>query len=812
MLEMNRLKVFALLGAVLGLFAAPQLSAQPRTVLVSKCFEKKNEVEREKCFIELGMKFRLRSDDTRPYSIDTIGAEIAYRYSLTLASAFFKCFHGFFQQTTDGTTVSCGTPSTGVDELADMVNQVLGLYAQHSWVWQEAAPPEQKFWSKLLNTLEKLPQQKGIVRDVCLLWGFGPDCSKQPFLKDPGEAMIPLARAREQQTCKENAIPNADNCWMPLKDAIDENRTLAETASLFAAKMAEQWLAEFELPNRREGAFRWLWTAFNLNVRNWTAARQLVPVLLADKDLPAKYRTEAKFIRSEIHNLIDRRNAVRLKRAVTQLGLQQLTSRRSLETRSFTSADLDDAVATLQDLHLLLDCMDEESLSSDDKAILGRLAGRVQFVSNRAAAALGVARVPDKWIPEKDHLSIRPLREGKLLLEGLLPVNSGGELVQVVALRTGETGSSGKKDDNPRQPELLGTRYLPRDSSVFSVSLKRELRAGELVQLRYPGRDGQDDRNFKPSIPVDTAASSWGRMRLYGRMGAEIYGKGLDDHFGVSGGLTFDVAARAITMKSRWGLQFYTEGRLESISTTSLVRLKKDITDPLPYKGPKLGSRCSGTGTCSGPPVRGRVGESGVYLPILLPPRLWGLRLGGTYRGSRIGTFIAPLWKVGTMGRIGEAPNGPFEFKYHKELVGEELRPSPYSFGAGGLRVGSLRYFGDGGKIQRSPYAKPFLGQTAPILGWHLDITAGRWQNFTLPNVGTPPWRLEIRGLGQIPGTPWFAGAFVNVGPGPNDYRLFFGMRAEIAQLVTKALGSRKKPSQPGKADIIKVCLNRPCQ
>ena len=800
-------RVCALLGTALGLFAAPQPLDKPNRSVVSECIER-TKLERQNCFLDLAVKLREHHDDMKGLSVETVGSEIAYRYSLTQASAFFKCFHGFTQPTLDGgKEFKCRTPSTGVDDLADMVNQVLGLYAQHSWVWQEAAPPERKFWSKLLEDLEKLPKQKSIVRDVCLLWGFGPDCSKKP-----GEDMIPWARAREQQTCKENASPLAANCWMPLKDAIDENRTLAETASLFAAKMAEQWLAEFELTdtNRREGAFRWLWTAFNLNVRNWTAARQLVPVLLADKDLPAEYRTKAEFIRSEIHNLIDRRNAVRLKRAVTRLGLQQLTSRRSLETRSFTSADLDDAVATLQDLHLLLDCTDEESLSSDDRAILRKLAGRVQFVSERAAAALCEAGVPYNWIPAKDHLSIRPLREGKLLLEGLLPVKSGGELVQVFALRTGETGSSGKKDDNPRQPELLGTRYLPRDSRVFSVSLKRELRAGEDVQLRYPGRDGQADRNFAPSIPVYTAASSWGRMRLYGRMGAEIYGKGLDDHFGVSGGLTFDVAARAITMKSRWGLQFYTEGRLESISTTSLVRLKTAITDPLASKGRKLGSRCSSnTPTCSGPPVRGRVGESGVYLPILLPPRLWGLRLGGTYRGSRIGTFIAPLWKVGTMGRIGEVPNGDFEFKYHGvEVVGRELRPSPYSFRAGGLRVGSLRYFGDGG----SRSAKPLLGQTAPILGWHLDITAGRWENFNISPVGTPPWRLEIRGLGQIPGTPWFAGAFVNVGPGPNDYRLFFGMRAEIAQLVTKALGSRKKPSQPGKADIIKVCLNRPCQ
>ena len=81
---MHGSRVCALLGTALGLFAAPQPSDKPS---VSKCIES-TKLERENCFLDLAVWLRDHHDDKKGLSVETVGSEIAYRYSLTQASAF----------------------------------------------------------------------------------------------------------------------------------------------------------------------------------------------------------------------------------------------------------------------------------------------------------------------------------------------------------------------------------------------------------------------------------------------------------------------------------------------------------------------------------------------------------------------------------------------------------------------------------------------------------------------------------------------------------------------------------------------------
>jgi len=81
-------------------------------------------------------------------------------------------------------------------------------------------------------------------------------------------------------------------------------------------------------------------------------------------------------------------------------------------------------------------------------------------------------------------------------------------------------------------------------------------------------------------------------------------------------------------------------------------------------------------------------------------------------------------------------------------------------------------------------------------MGWHVDVTRGKCENFSLPGARTKPRQapsqfsdtlrgVRARGLVQIVNTPWFFGASPNIGPGPDEYRLFVGMRAEFAQIFS---------------------------
>jgi len=477
-----------------------------------------------------------------------------------------------------------------------------------------------------------------------------------------------------------------------------------------------------------------------------------------------------------------------------------------ISSRRFSTDDFLKAVRILDTARSIYDNEPANSCSSSaDFALLKALDKRVTLHDPSAIESFCKDAGPPSSVPapppKANILQTIPLTEGQVIVEGIVP-DPHPRQIQLFAVNK-QCADNDDECAREQTEERLGVHFLTQDSKLFAIRLRRELKAGDLLEFRHPSLTGGPPMVYTAS-PVQSPLNSWGRMRLYGRGGTEINGRGLENNSPLTGALTFDYAPKAITSNSSLGFHIFLEGRLESISVTSKVSLKSELPPGQTIDIPNLGSRCGNSGTCAGPPLYGRSGEAGIYLPILLPQsKILGMPLRWTYRGSQIAAFMAPIWKVGTQGRFGDLPsNRTFEFSYKGSppLVGEELRRGPYSYRAGGMRFGSFRYFGDAA-TRPSRRAKPFLDQSAPILGWHIDVMAGRWQTFSAP-VGNLPWRLEIRGLAQIPNTPWFAGAFVNTGEGPNDYRFFFGMRTEFAQLISNFIGWRKSRKGPVLDDI----------
>ena len=365
------------------------------------------------------------------------------------------------------------------------------------------------------------------------------------------------------------------------------------------------------------------------------------------------------------------------------------------------------------------------------------------------------------------------LREGDLLFQGFSPKTARPIRVEV---------HNGPCNEESSTWTTIGLQYLPSNPGIFGVSLFRRLRAGECVRAVA----SESATSTKPEVigsenTVGSAVSDWGRTRLYGRVGGELFGRGVHRGIQPAGALTVDFSVFPLNLSDpklrRFGLQVYLEGRIESISATSQP-------DPPNTPCPSAGSRVD-TGssrlicTFSGLPKTGRIGEAGIYAPYLIP---WKRT---HYRGSEVGVVVAPILKVATQGRFQNVDQSvPFDFDYKGSTYhGTELRAGPYSYRAIGGRVGLVRLFYQDAKQGESNY---LLNRTGPILLTHIDFMVGHWQNFSLPQGLPLPLRAEFRGNLDLPSTPFFAGAFVNIGQGPNDYRFFFGMRTEFSQLSTK--------------------------
>jgi hypothetical protein len=368
--------------------------------------------------------------------------------------------------------------------------------------------------------------------------------------------------------------------------------------------------------------------------------------------------------------------------------------------------------------------------------------------------------------------------EGDQVVQGSLPATHPNLVLTIAVWSSGECNANTTPPLWGRAQQTLA--YAAENQRRYTVPLPVPLNAGQCVQVSWPDAA----TTMVDTKPVQIGTSGWGRSRLYGRIGAQLFPPGVA-HDGAAtffGSLTYDFAFRAetvptdLTPKTRWplGLHGYLEGRLDSISTS----LK--VTDINLASGRDLGERCGRRDTCAGTPVGGRIGEAGFYAPWLIP------HSSHYYQGSAVGWFAAPLIKVGTQGRdVDPGPPGtiiPLSVEGYK-LQGEELRSGPFDYRAAGVRFGQIRYFSS---RSRKGYA---FGQIAPVLMLNVDFTYGHWQNFTLPpfeNFKTLPWRRELRANFSVAPIPAFFGFYWNSGAGPDDLRFFIGMRYEFAQLAER--------------------------
>ena len=736
------------------------------------------------------------SVETTPLSPDglrLVAREIARKYTIYDAFRFLKCV-SFQGQWCSGPIEMKHRPAPEV-----FVGIYVELMTEFRWTLGEVFglrrsldanyPDERAFWQSAADGSIRLTQSSSLpdlAKHVCVVLTGSFTCKEKLALMPLFHSVKPTQPAPSGGSA---------GSYLELPHSVQKDWVFRDRFSRFAGRFGEQFLLQQELlsaegqaQSAEDRAIRLQWLARIWSPQNMQAAKLAVEISAGRPEMTSQYSGQLAQLDTDTRNYLDpgHRRYSYAARNIMTFGLYRLGfwgpfrefAAVGTPTGSAGSADFYDAFSILK--------LRRSPLSGEDQQLIRLAASKLLFPNDRQRKEIGSITAPGLKAlsaeiaePNRDQIVFVPLREGDRLIEGTL---KSGTAQADFAIVTCQSGS--------KPTEFLGSRYLGGQSSIFSIPLRRELRAEECVKFRA------GNNTYQP-VQVQTASNSWGRVRLYGRGGMEIFGRGLDAHVAPIGALTFDYALRSITTdllrKERLpiGFHFFMEGRIESVSVTA--QLKEGYRPDT--NGKKIGSRCGRDFTCSGPPFDGQAGEIGMYAPIGLPlSRIGPLPLRWNYRGSQMGVFLAPIVKVGTMGRYRPPMDGEIKYQYKDEiLIGKELRAGPYSYRAAGLRLGSMRYFGDTSKSDHNLLGKIFLGNTAPISGWNLDLMAGRWQTFSLPNHNVLPWRFELRGTVQIPSTPWFVGGFSNIGAGPNDYRFFFGMRGEFAQMVSRMRWAKKR-------------------
>jgi hypothetical protein len=172
--------------------------------------------------------------------------------------------------------------------------------------------------------------------------------------------------------------------------------------------------------------------------------------------------------------------------------------------------------------------------------------------------------------------------------------------------------------------------------------------------------------------------------------------------------------------------------------------------------------------TCVGPPQLGHAFEMGIYAPRVQERVAW------RHNGSMVGLFWAPLLKAGILN------SGP--------TIPHQVRSDNYDtyFAAGG-RGGLIRFF---------PSRGTHVHGNPPIVLGYIDYSVGRFGNLGLPQfpyLGTPtlpasiPWKLELIGTFELPKLHFlYAGARSTYGAGPDDLRIFVGLRIELGDFLRR--------------------------
>jgi hypothetical protein len=302
---------------------------------------------------------------------------------------------------------------------------------------------------------------------------------------------------------------------------------------------------------------------------------------------------------------------------------------------------------------------------------------------------------------------------------------------------------------------------------AYDVRLPFELWAGDEARVRLLDPKQPDEVSSRVQWPARYQPFLT-RTRMYAQVGMEFLPQGLRDSTGKSFApdlsVNIDFSLRQIGSAGaaeprRWGLQLYAEGRPLDWQVRSV------------YGGPGSEAFCNGTlggrrNTCIGTVEPGWSAELGVYAPRVQNKVSW------RQYGTRVGFFWAPVLRGGVINAGKGVPN--------------EVRAGPdyWYYGAGG-RVGLLRYF-PSTRVKSNP----------PVVLGYLEAVEGRFGNLSLPQfpyTGTPtlyasiPWKTEFRGEFAIPKVPWiYVGGRGSVGAGPDDLRIFVGVRLELGESLRK--------------------------
>ncbi|MGP8247040.1 MAG: hypothetical protein ACLQVN_21295 [Bryobacteraceae bacterium] len=219
--------------------------------------------------------------------------------------------------------------------------------------------------------------------------------------------------------------------------------------------------------------------------------------------------------------------------------------------------------------------------------------------------------------------------------------------------------------------------------------------------------------------------------------------------------VTFDTATCDPKPHNMWLFNSYFEARLtdipisQSSSTTST-----GTTTP--------------TSTASPSQFQGGYFEGGIYFPMVPGWAQW------VHNGQGNGIFAAPLAKLG----------------FQAGDVGGSSFTDPERFDV-------FRFYGFGARIGHFDLYDHPQPEAPELLIW-LDVTVGRWDNFRIYPSGIPnrvyerPWRFDAVGRLKIPYTPFYVGGEVNVGPGPDDLRIFVGTRIDIGKVLTSLIPALK--------------------
>ncbi len=157
--------------------------------------------------------------------------------------------------------------------------------------------------------------------------------------------------------------------------------------------------------------------------------------------------------------------------------------------------------------------------------------------------------------------------------------------------------------------------------------------------------------------------------------------------------------------------------------------------------------------------------QAGIFAPFYSGVTSW------KFKGAHNALFGGPILKMGFQTVTGKLTD-----QEALRFGGDDL----YHFWAVGARFGHYSFDKD--------------SDVAPELNSYMDLSVGRWENFTVCKEGTSGAscarerrnRFAAEGRLKVPATPFQIGFDLNSGRGPDDLRFLFGLKFDIGKLFAK--------------------------